>query len=309
MNGTTKTKAQVDHDLETGAARRVDRVAPTDPIPAEPGEGRVLAHRERSAPAAAGVGDGGALGETHGLTLPQRIEALAAPPALPPITTEGIAAIASAIAQVTSEIGTVKKTGVNKFHNYVYAKMEDVLAKLTPVVARHGLALIQNQVACGMFEGTNVFVDYDFTIIHKSGAVWPERIRQRGISRARDSKGGFDDKALNKCHTAARKYFLLGLFQIATGDVDDNDGEPNSVEAGTSAPPTESAPLLALDDEQYKQLLAKLQLFKAERGATEERLMSWLQVERLQDIKAIDFKRTMSGLDKLLGTQNHAGNH
>jgi hypothetical protein len=43
------------------------------------------------------------------------------------------------------------------------------------------------------------------------------------VSTCRNSKGGWDDKSLNKCHTAARKYFLLALFQIPTGEEDDAD--------------------------------------------------------------------------------------
>ena len=48
-------------------------------------------------------------------------------------------------------------------------------------------------------------------------------LRQTGVSTCRNSKGGWDDKSLNKCHTAARKYFLLSLFQIPTGEEDDAD--------------------------------------------------------------------------------------
>jgi hypothetical protein len=34
---------------------------------------------------------------------------------------------------------------------------------------------------------------------------------------------------LNKCHTAARKYFLLALFQIPTGEEDDADQGENDI--------------------------------------------------------------------------------
>ena len=74
-----------------------------------------------------------------------------------------------------------------------------------------------------MFE-TAVAVRYRFTVAHKSGEVWPEQILQTGLSNCRNSKEGFDDKTLNKCHTAARKYFLLSLFQIPTEDIDEADG-------------------------------------------------------------------------------------
>jgi hypothetical protein len=56
-----------------------------------------------------------------------------------------------------------------------------------------------------------------------SGETWPQPLRQTGVSTCRNSKGGWDDKSLNKCHTAARKYFLLALFQIPTGEEEDAD--------------------------------------------------------------------------------------
>jgi ERF superfamily len=50
-----------------------------------------------------------------------------------------------------------------------------------------------------------------------------EPMKRTDMSRCRDSRGGYDDKALNKCATAARKYFLMSLLQIPTGDDADAD--------------------------------------------------------------------------------------
>ena len=96
-----------------------------------------------------------------------------------------------------------------------------------------------------------IAIQYAFTIFHTSGEVWPERPVQTGMSRCRDSRGGFDDKAINKCHTAARKYFLLALFQIATGDEDDADNEkPPSRPIQRQAPiPHDATTGELLDDE------------------------------------------------------------
>src|SRR5262252_7911004 len=137
-----------------------------------------------------------------------------------------VSEIASAIAKITAEVGPVAKRGENKFHNYKYATMGDVLLQLTPLMAKHGLVVMQNETERSMFdEGRVLAVQYEFTIAHSSGEVWPEKPRQTGVCRCRDSKGGWDDKAFNKAHTAARKYFLLALFQIATADNTDDADE------------------------------------------------------------------------------------
>jgi hypothetical protein len=72
-------------------------------------------------------------------------------------------------------------------------------------------------------DGNGLAITYEFTLSHRDGETWPEKPRQTGMAQCRNSKGGIDDKAPNKCHTAARKYFMLALFQIPTGDYDDAD--------------------------------------------------------------------------------------
>lgn len=171
----------------------------------------------------------------------------------------GIANIAGAIASVMEEVGVVAKDGTNKFHNYAYAKMEDVLKRITPLMGRHGLAVIQTELDRTMFDDDKaIAVRYSFTICHKSGEVWPERPIQTGLSRCRDSKGGFDDKAFNKAHTAARKYFLLALFQIPTGD---DEEIPDADKCRTDAQDDERKPRVLKKDHRarYNQMQAAIE--------------------------------------------------
>jgi ERF superfamily len=154
--------------------------------------------------------------------------------------------IAGAIANVMANIGTIEKGGFNAFHRYHYARMEDLLVALTPLMGQNGLAVFQNEIKIEMVEGNRVAVSYEFSVIHKSGEIWPERPRFTGMSTARDSKGNWDDKALAKCHTQARKYFLLALFQVPAGDFDDNDaGDANRRQEQQPVPGPKSAPAQA----------------------------------------------------------------
>ena len=157
-----------------------------------------------------------------------------------------VSEIAGALARITAEVGVVPKDGFNKFHGYKYATMGDVLIRLTPLLAKYGIVIMQTETDRSMFDDGRVLaVQYEFTIAHSSGEVWPDRPKQTGVCRCRDSKGGWDDKAFNKAHTAARKYFLLALFQIATGESDsedaDRDGPPPS-EPRRAPPPSSPKP-------------------------------------------------------------------
>jgi len=140
------------------------------------------------------------------------------------LPTTGFAALADAIAGVMAEIKPVAKEGWNDFHKYNYARMQDLMGELTPLMGKHGVVVFQNEMDRDMFdEGRAMAVRYEFTIVHKSGEIWPERPIITGVSMCRTSNGKYDDKAFNKCHTSARKYFLLSLFQIPTDDAEDAD--------------------------------------------------------------------------------------
>jgi hypothetical protein len=160
-------------------------------------------------------------------------------PSTPPpaISRNDVAALAGAIAKVMQAIGMVEKTGEHQYFKYSYTTMNDMLKKLTPLMAENGIAIIQDEINRHFVEGNYVAASYEFTILHSSGAIWPHRPRFTGLSLAKSEKGGFDPACLNKCAIAARKYFLLSLFQIPAGDVDDADQGDND----HSAPPKQAA--------------------------------------------------------------------
>lgn len=132
--------------------------------------------------------------------------------------------IVQAVSKIMNDVGSVKKEGNNAFHNYKYATAADISHKIQPLLAREGLVILQSETERHFVaDGAALAITYEFVLAHKDGETWPDKPKQTGMAAARNSKGGFDDKAANKCHTAARKYFTLALFQIPTGDYDDAD--------------------------------------------------------------------------------------
>src|SRR5215472_10118483 len=57
------------------------------------------------------------------------------PAAIPELT---VKKIAGAIAGVMNAVGIVSKQGFNEFHRYRYAAMQDILQKITPLLAEQG---------------------------------------------------------------------------------------------------------------------------------------------------------------------------
>lgn len=160
-----------------------------------------------------------------------------------PMPTGSFGKVVEAIAGVMAEIKPVEKLGYNKFHGYSHARIGDLNAELTPLMGKHGIVVFQNEVGRDMFDnGSVVAVRYEFTVVHKSGEVWPERPVLTGMARCRTTKESFDDKTFNKCHTAARKYFLIGLFQIPVSDEDDADADHGADGPAQRPRPTRRAP-------------------------------------------------------------------
>lgn len=137
--------------------------------------------------------------------------------------------IVQAINAVMLEVTYVQKGAVNTFQQYKYASDGAILAKVQPAMAKAGLMFFQDELKREFIaDGQLLAITYTFTLAHKSGAIWPIQYHRTGMSACRNSKGGYDDKSANKCQTAARKYFILGLFLIPTGedeDPDSHDGE------------------------------------------------------------------------------------
>jgi hypothetical protein len=151
--------------------------------------------------------------------------------------------MAKAILKIMREIGAIQKSGWNDFHMYHYQKWEDILDRLSVLLADNGLIIIPSEVSRSLVENDQqkndqlVAITYDFTIVNEEGECWPERPRITAFGRVRDSKNICDDKAAAKCHTQAEKYFLIHFFKIRTGDVPDSDADGN----GTKEQPKQIA--------------------------------------------------------------------
>lgn len=144
--------------------------------------------------------------------------------------------VLSAIALVMGKVGSVEKRGENKFHGYAYATAADIAQALQRHMAEAGLVVIQREIGVNHDHETGILaVRYEFTVMHSTGDCL-DPVQMTGMATAKNSKGGFDDKATNKCHTAARKYFLLGLFQIPTGDYPDADAGEDQPDQKVPAP-------------------------------------------------------------------------
>jgi hypothetical protein len=217
--------------------------------------------------------------------------------------------IIKSIAAIMGEVGSVTKAGKNEFHRYAYATAADILHKLQPLMAREGLVVFQTEKERNLSDDGVLSVTYDFTIAHKSGEVWPTPITRTGMSSAKNSKGGFDDKCLNKCHTSAHKYFHLTLFEIPTGDYDDADGEEDKPPvARNRTPPPPAAPPAPTDAEKLTAEEIETAFDSAETMPALEAIRVELapDLEKLPEVLKLRLRRVYGLKRKVLDTFSEA---
>lgn len=136
--------------------------------------------------------------------------------------TEYPAKITKALHEVMSKVGYVQKKDLNEFHGYKYAGEAALLEVLRPAMLEAGLLLLPSGEYCSeVDEYGNTRVAIDYTLAHKDGEVWPDKLRAFGCGNDKN-KNGVGDKGTYKAITGANKYLLFKLFQIETGDDPEN---------------------------------------------------------------------------------------
>jgi len=153
-----------------------------------------------------------------------------------------IAAAFAAAAAELSDISTTRSVSTGTY-SYSYAPLDAVLAEVRPILARHGLAVLQ-PVATVAEDGKRIGVGVSTMLVHSSGEQW---VFGPLI---------FDDKGtpqqVGSAITYARRYSLLSSLGIAT---DDDDGVAASRPA-PSRPARPEPPPMSPEREAVAKLIA-----------------------------------------------------
>jgi hypothetical protein len=143
---------------------------------------------------------------------------------------EGMKAITAAMQDVREKVGYVRKNGENTHFKYKFAGEADFLRAIRPAMVEAGLMMLPQQRVVSTDAATGiVYVEIAYTLAHKDGHIWPEKIVGIGTDTDRTKDGRDGGKAVYKALTGASKYALRHLFQIETGDDPEEDRKPERV--------------------------------------------------------------------------------
>lgn len=152
----------------------------------------------------------------------------------PPVTKAPLpAVVAKAIVEVMSGVPKLAKDEKNEQARYTFAGIDAFLEAVRPLCVKAGLIIAQDEIdftlieIAGKSQGMDKKIEpwfqlrYQFTLSHASGETWSERpIRTIAVRAIMGSQ------AFGAAQSYALKLFMRSLFQIATGDEEDVDREP-----------------------------------------------------------------------------------
>lgn len=153
------------------------------------------------------------------------------------------------IAEVMGELN-VPKDGKNSHFNYAYFTADAVADAVREKLAARNVAFFASIVGREPLTGFSKprwVVDFKFTFADGDSGETQE------CTWSAEADGN-DDKGINKCATAAEKYFLLKTFIVSTGDEPDADadgskkrqnapqGAQNSPQHQSTTTPRQNAP-------------------------------------------------------------------
>jgi hypothetical protein len=191
-----------------------------------------------------------------------------------------------------SKVAYVQKTGKNAFHGYKYAGEADLLAVLRPAMVEAGLMLLPSVKSVSHAdEHGNVAVMMEYTLIHKDGEVWPEKIGAAGMGNDRAKNGSVGDKGVYKAITGANKYVLFKLFQIETGDDPEHDSDHDRT---SEAPLPVNINTATITDDQVREILDLVN----QTSTDIKKFCQYMGVGSIANIPTPKYQRAIDALNK-----------
>lgn len=141
------------------------------------------------------------------------------------IKSDSITTIAGALAQLQGELKPVKMNQTNKFLGNSYADLGAIIENVRPLIAKYGLAIVQNVTGQGDQIGVETL------LVHKSG----EYIGGQFSLLTTSEKGKSAAQVAGSLITYARRYALAAILGLYTDE--DADGNDPTKRAGKAAGP------------------------------------------------------------------------
>ncbi len=144
-------------------------------------------------------------------------------------------AIAKAMTKVSAEVEGLVKDQDNNYAKYKFVSHDQIKMKVGKLMAKHGLIVVANETASEVRDKA-LHCEFEFWIYHESGVDY-------GPIRRTVQVPATGAQAYGTACSYAQKYFLRDIFQIPTGEQEDEATLPKVelVQMPKKAPVTEKS--------------------------------------------------------------------
>lgn len=126
------------------------------------------------------------------------------------------AAISKALVQAAREIGPVVKDATNPHFKNTYASLDAITEYVKPLLANHGITIVQHADYLLGEHGSIVGIDVQTTLLHESGE-WVSVSAPMPMAK-------YDPQGAGAAMTYGRRYSLSAALAIITDEDDDAEG-------------------------------------------------------------------------------------
>jgi hypothetical protein len=158
-------------------------------------------------------------------------------------TTPDTTGLVDALTKAQADIGSLARDGYNKHDSYQFASVDAFLAAANPVMAKHGLLVVQREksieamIRKDRYDNDREWLrfEFHFDVIHTSGGrlchLFPPDELQRTVDVLFTGAQTF-----GSAQSYTLKMFLRSLLMIATGDNEDADFNPTETSPAKPKP-------------------------------------------------------------------------
>lgn len=197
--------------------------------------------------------------------------------------------IHAAIAAAMGEVQRIGKSERNSHGNYNFAGIDAFLDLTRPICAKHGLNVLQDEEGFEVFEVPSakgpqkmLLMRFAFTVARDGEAIGP-------LHRSIMVPASMGSQAFGSAQSYALKQFLRSLFQISTGEKDQDIDAHDTGELAAYQRPL-------IDDAQWALLVQLIEQSKADTQA----FCTAYNIGSLKELPADAFPRAKAQLEKKL---------
>lgn len=188
------------------------------------------------------------------------------------VASEAERQLATALTNFQAECPTIKKERKNEHLRTAYAKIDDIMATIQPVLSKHGLSVSFDTPS------TKESLTAICYVMHSAGAKFS---RQVTVPVDTGMRGANITQQLGSASSYAQRYALIAALNLNVTDRQDDDGGASGSEF--------------ISEDQANEIHNLMEKLTPER---KKAMLEWANVKTVEEIPAADYRKVIKNLQR-----------